>query len=56
MRLQPLLMTTPRTLLSAESDDSTLDVLEVLHTRVLRLDGPDGDRFLLSKGHNPLAY
>lgn len=33
-------------------DDSTLDVLEVLHTRVLRPQ----DRFLLSKGHNPMAY
>src|SRR4051812_18782888 len=31
---------------------STLDVLWVLHDRVLRED----DRFLLSKGHGPTAY
>ena len=31
---------------------STLDVLWVLHDRVLQ----DGDRFLLSKGHGPQAY
>jgi transketolase len=31
---------------------STLDVLWVLHDRVLR----DDDRFLLSKGHGPTAY
>jgi transketolase len=34
------------------SSASTLDVLWVLHDRVL---GPD-DRFLLSKGHGPTAY
>ncbi len=49
-------MTTANALLPPESDDSTHDVLEVLHTRVLQFDGPDRDRFLLSKGHNPLAY
>jgi transketolase len=40
---------------------STLDVLEVLYDRVLRVDpehpdDPDRDRFLLSKGHGPRAY
>ncbi|MEU9849442.1 transketolase [Streptomyces sp. NPDC047985] len=40
---------------------STLDVLWVLYDRVLRvtprtLDAPDRDRFLLSKGHGPMAY
>jgi transketolase len=40
---------------------STLDVLWVLYDRVLRvspdrLDDPDRDRFLLSKGHGPHAY
>jgi transketolase len=40
---------------------STLDVLWVLYTRVLRVDprAPDDplrDRFLLSKGHGPMAY
>lgn len=49
-------MPTARALLPPDHDDSTLDVLEVLHTRVLQLDGPDRDRFLLSKGHNPMAY
>lgn len=33
---------------------STLDVLWVLHDRVL--DAPGGDRFLLSKGHGPASY
>lgn len=41
-----------RSLLPPDHDDSTLDVLEVLHARVLR----HGDRFLLSKGHNPMAF
>ena len=41
-----------RTLLPPGHDDSTLVVLEVLHSRVLRPQ----DRFLLSKGHNPMAY
>ncbi|CRK58828.1 Transketolase, N-terminal section [Alloactinosynnema sp. L-07] len=38
---------------------STLDVLWVLYDRVLRidaLDDPDRDRFLLSKGHGPMAF
>ncbi|WP_215454033.1 transketolase [Streptomyces sp. ATCC 21386] len=40
---------------------STLDVLWVLYDRVLRvgpgrLEDPDRDRFLLSKGHGPMAY
>jgi transketolase len=40
---------------------STLDVIWVLYDRVLRvdpgrLDAPDRDRFLLSKGHGPGAY
>jgi transketolase len=40
---------------------STLDVLWVLYDRILRVapdrvDDPDRDRFLLSKGHGPHAY
>jgi transketolase len=40
---------------------STLDVLWVLYDRVLRVapqtaDAQDRDRFLLSKGHGPMAY
>ena len=40
---------------------STLDVLWVLYDRVLRVDphepeAPDRDRFVLSKGHGPMAY
>ena len=40
---------------------STLDVLWVLYDRILRvspatIDDPDRDRFLLSKGHGPMAY
>ncbi|MBP2326212.1 transketolase [Kibdelosporangium banguiense] len=40
---------------------STLDVLWVLYDRVLnvspdRANDPDRDRFLLSKGHGPMAY
>ncbi|MER0242914.1 transketolase [Streptomyces sp. HSW2009] len=40
---------------------STLDALWVLYDRVLRItpdevDSPDRDRFLLSKGHGPMAY
>lgn len=43
------------------SAHSTLDVLWVLYDRVLRVspgrvDDPDRDRFLLSKGHGPAAY
>ncbi|QGV77531.1 transketolase [Streptomyces ficellus] len=40
---------------------STLDALQVLYDRVLRVtpatvDAPERDRFLLSKGHGPMAY
>jgi transketolase len=40
---------------------STLDVLWVLYSRVLRVDPqdpgwPDRDRFVLSKGHGPASY
>ncbi len=40
---------------------STLDVLWVLYDRILdvspdRIDDPTRDRFLLSKGHGPMAY
>lgn len=43
------------------SAHSTMDVLEVLYYRVLqvapdRLDDPERDRFLLSKGHGPQAF
>jgi transketolase len=43
------------------SATSTLDALWVLYDRVLRVDparpaDPDRDRFLLSKGHGPMAY
>lgn len=43
------------------SATSTLDVLWVLYDRVLRVtpetrNDPDRDRFLLSKGHGPMAY
>jgi transketolase len=43
------------------SAHSTLDVLWVLYDRVLRIDparrdAPDRDRFVLSKGHGPMAY
>ena len=45
----------------SSSATSTLDVLWVLYDRVLRIDprkpaDPDRDRFLLSKGHGPMAY
>jgi transketolase len=43
------------------SAHSTLDVLWVLYDRVLRvapdrIDDPDRDRFLLSKGHGPASF
>lgn len=43
------------------SANSTLDVLWVLYDRVLNVtpetaDDPERDRFLLSKGHGPMAY
>ena len=45
----------------AMSATSTLDVIWVLYDRILRVDAdhvtdPDRDRFLLSKGHGPMAY
>jgi transketolase len=45
----------------AAAATSTLDVLWVLYDQVLsvdprRLDDPDRDRFLLSKGHGPMAF
>jgi transketolase len=45
----------------AESSTSTLDALAVLYGRVLRVDPGDPnrmdrDRFILSKGHGPVAY
>ncbi len=45
----------------ASSADSTQDVLWVLYDRILDVtpataDDPDRDRFLLSKGHGPMAY
>jgi transketolase len=58
----------PRLLASMDGDEkhdpsalSTLDVLWVLYDRVLRVtpataDDPGRDRFLLSKGHGPMAY
>jgi transketolase len=44
-----------------ESSTSTLDALAVLYGSVLRVDPadptwPDRDRFILSKGHGPMAY
>ena len=43
------------------ASESTLDVLWVLYDRVLKVDprapaDPYRDRFLLSKGHGPMAY
>ena len=45
----------------APSATSTLDVLWTLYDRVLHItpetiDAPDRDRFLLSKGHGPMAF
>ena len=45
----------------SEAATSTLDVIWTLYDRVLRVDpsevdNPDRDRFLLSKGHGPMAY
>jgi len=45
----------------APSATSTLDVIWVLYDRILRIDphrtdDPDRDRFVLSKGHGPMAY
>ena len=43
------------------ASESTLDVIWVLYDRVLEVDpqapdAPNRDRFLLSKGHGPMAY
>ena len=43
------------------SATSTLDVIWTLYDSVLKIDSenpqaPDRDRFLLSKGHGPMAY
>ena len=43
------------------ASESTLDVLWVLYDRILKVnpqapDDPHRDRFLLSKGHGPMAY
>lgn len=43
------------------SSTSTLDILWVLYDRILRVrperpEDPERDRFLLSKGHGPMAY
>lgn len=43
------------------ASESTLDVLWVLYDRILKVDpqasdDPNRDRFLLSKGHGPMAY
>mgnify|MGYP001820846898 CR=1 FL=1 len=45
----------------SEAATSTLDVLWLLHDRILRVDpsnptDPGRDRFHLSKGHGPMAY
>jgi transketolase len=45
----------------APSATSTLDVIWILYDRVLRIapdhtDDPERDRFVLSKGHGPMAY
>ncbi len=45
----------------SSSATSTLDVLWVLYDKVMRIDptrpdDPNRDRFLLSKGHGPMAY
>ncbi|GGJ82044.1 transketolase [Pilimelia anulata] len=60
-RLGPLLRRLTGDEKHATSAHSTLDVLWVLYDRVLRvapdrLDDPERDRFLLSKGHGPAAY
>ncbi|HZN16703.1 MAG TPA: transketolase [Micromonosporaceae bacterium] len=60
-RLLPLLRRVTGDAKHDASAYSTLDVLWVLYDRVLdvapdRLDDPERDRFLLSKGHGPAAY
>src|SRR5688500_8439828 len=61
MAVEPLLFRLTGDEKHAPSAHSTLDVLWVLYDRVLnvgpdRLDDPERDRFLLSKGHGPAAY
>jgi transketolase len=61
MAVEPLLTRLTGDEKHAPSAHSTLDVLWVLYDRVLnvgpdRLDDPERDRFLLSKGHGPAAY
>ena len=60
-RLEPLLRRMTGDEKHEPSAFSTLDVLWVLYDRILRVDpdrpdDPDRDRFLLSKGHGPMAY
>ncbi|EQD44832.1 transketolase A subunit, partial [mine drainage metagenome] len=45
----------------SSASTSTLDVLWVLYDQILsvwpdRVDDPDRDRFILSKGHGPASY
>ncbi len=59
--LQPLMSLMTGDEKHSFSATSTLDVLRVLYDRVLRVtpetaDLPERDRFLLSKGHGPMAY
>src|SRR5688500_16416337 len=61
MAVEPLLFRLTGDEKHAPSAHSTLDVLWVLYDRVLnvgpdRLDDPERDRFLLSKGHGPAAF
>ncbi|MFC4018640.1 transketolase [Micromonospora sp. GCM10011542] len=60
-RLRPLIRRLTGDEKHAPSAHSTIDVLQVLYDRVLRIspdtvDDPERDRFLLSKGHGPVAY
>src|SRR5688572_4516490 len=60
-RLHPLLRRLTGDEKHEPSAYSTVDILWVLYDRVLRVapdrvDDPDRDRFLLSKGHGPHAY
>ncbi len=61
IELEPLLTRLTGDEKHTPSAHSTLDVLWVLYDRVLnaspdRLDDPERDRFLLSKGHGPAGY
>ena len=60
-RLRPLISLMTGDEKHSASATSTLDVLWVLYDRILRIDpaAPDDDardRFLLSKGHGPMAF